>query len=202
MRWSWSPKGSDEYVRTYRAVMKKTIRAILEAASSGSAYEALDEAEAIETAMEVLTRKGMSEETAKAQADGLKACARDVLLLTSGRAVQSESSPAPPPAAAAEREIEQDDQAAEKKEELEAKYVVSVGARRHGARPIDCLHSRSGCWRGRGLTFAHYELLFDDVPLAGSYNAVCKTCWPSGLPGSGEQEASGSEVEDSSSSSS
>ena len=199
----WSPKGSDEYVRTYRAVMKKTMRSILMASRCDSAFQTLDEAEAIETAMAALIRKGMDEAVVKAQSESLKDCAREVLRLAHSGPVEVHPSPGPPLAAAADLESTPDEQASENKEEREAKFVVSVARRRDRSKPVDCLHSRSGCWRGRSLAFANYELIFEDLPPAAAYNMVCRTCWPAGLPeGGAEAESGGSDGEGSSSSSS
>jgi hypothetical protein len=65
----------------------------------------------------------------------------------------------------------------EKVSEDEAKYVISEGYRGKVAR----LHRRDGCYRGRNLSFASYELVFGE-PSQNSFTDVCRSCWPRGGP--------------------
>ena len=81
------------------------------------------------------------------------------------------------------QEIDKAHKEQEKEEEEEGKalYVVSVARRRNSSCTVACLHSRTGCYRGRGLVFANYELIHEHPPPPNAYNQVCKTCWPVGL---------------------
>jgi hypothetical protein len=179
----WSPSGSDEYVRTYRSVMKKTMGILLCAVGGIESYRVLDEAEAYETAMAVMVRKGMSTVVSGKECELVKLRAKSVLDLLEDLAF--ENIPSPPPQVSGllpEVPVIVDEQEVDEKEEKEAKYVVSVGRRNNRTRPVDCLHLREGCWRGRGLVFSSYELILVDPPPEGSYSMVCKTCWPTGRP--------------------
>jgi hypothetical protein len=179
----WSPSGSDEYVRTYRSVMKKTMGILLGAVAGVDPYQVLDEAEAYETAMAVMIKKGMSASISGTVCDGVKQRARAVLDLLENLASEGLSPPAPSFVGQLPEATEVDgERGLDEKEEKEAKYVVSVGRRNDRSRPVDCLHLRDGCWRGRGLVFSNYELILVDPPPEGSYSMVCKTCWPSGRP--------------------
>ena len=73
------------------------------------------------------------------------------------------------------------EQEKEEEDENKALYVVSVARRRNSSCTVACLHSREGCYRGRGLVFANYELINEHPPPPNSYNEVCKSCWPVGL---------------------
>ena len=68
------------------------------------------------------------------------------------------------------------------KDEDEAKFVVNVGRRSWKTGPVATLHSRTGCWRGRDLSFNNYELIMGDVPDKSAYELVCRRCWPAGPP--------------------
>ena len=179
----WSPSGSDEYVRTYRSVMKKTMGILLGAVVGMESYQVLDEAEAYETALAIMIKKGMSAVIAGKDCELVKQKAKSILDLLENLACEDIPAPAPQfvgqvpgaPDIIEEQEIDE-------KEEKEAKYVVSVGRRNNRTRPVDCLHLRDGCWRGRGLVFSSYELILVDPPPEGSYSVVCKTCWPTGRP--------------------
>ena len=198
----WSPSGSDEYVRTYRSIMKKTMGVLLEAVKGDSPYQALDEAEAYEAATAVMIRKGIDEETASAACEVAKSRARSVFGLLWG---QTDQSPPKTGLSGAARLPEVPDtieeQRGEEREEEKAKFVVSVGNKKRKGGAVDCLHRRDGCWRGRGLVFSSYELIFDDPPDSNSYSEVCKTCWPSGRPAFPRGEAKSDDSDEESSSS-
>ena len=55
----------------------------------------------------------------------------------------------------------------EEKDEQEAKCVIAEGRRSSGGT-VASLHSRTGCYRGRGLTFRSFELVFITL-VAASY---------------------------------
>ena len=82
----------------------------------------------------------------------------------------------------------------EEGEEQQAKYVLSVGKRRSRSAPVNCLHRRDGCYRGKNLTFACYEMVSD--PSACLYDSICKSCWPLGAPVFAEKYAEAQDSED------
>ena len=176
----WAPSGSDEYIRTYRGIMRKVVTAVVQATQTKDVYKEMDEAEAYESVMLKAMRKGIPEEQARKDCASVKGKAKQILDMIAQLATK-ESSPSKPTAISYEKgaegtayEAKENDQ-----EEQHAIYVVSVASR--ARRPVACLHSRSGCWRGRGLAFGDYELICEHPPPTNAYNAVCKACWPSGL---------------------
>jgi hypothetical protein len=163
--------------------MKKTMGILLGAVVGMESYQVLDEAEAYETAMAVMVKKGMSADIAGKECEMVKQRAKSVLDLLDNSACEDITAPAPHfVGQVPEAQDIIEEQEIDEKEEKEAKYVVSVGRRNNRTRPVDCLHLRNGCWRGRGLVFSSYELILVDPPPEGSYSVVCKTCWPTGRP--------------------
>ena len=183
----WSPTGSDEYVRTARVMTRKAVAAIMDATRKDNAYHILDEAEAFETVSVKMAKKGASRQLADHDCKQAKANAKMVLELVKAHVSTGGSTspksvdtlvPAQAPRVGSSANTRDDT------EEEEAKYVVSVARRRSRARSdtVACLHSRAGCYRGRGLVFDNYELILIDPPPVNSYNVVCRSCWPSGTP--------------------
>ena len=64
----------------------------------------------------------------------------------------------------------------DEQDEQEAKCVIAEGRRSSGGT-VACLHSRTGCYRGRGLTLSSFELVCG-TPAAASYTDCCRSCWP------------------------
>ena len=193
----WSPSGSDEYVRTYRAVVRKTMTVLTDAVRGGMAYNLLDEAEAYETAVAALVRKGLDPVAAKILETSAKEKAKVILDALKVHALAASGTKArfiEPSTARTEEEINEEKM--EGKEEDEAKYIISVGRRRHGPT-VDCLHRKGGCWRARSLAFSSYELVSLDPPPSASYGTVCKQCWPLGDPDFDADEDGDSSDEDS-----
>ena len=56
----WSPGGCEDYVRTYRAVVKRLVGKFVSAARSPTAFDDLDEADAIDDAQRVAVLRGPS----------------------------------------------------------------------------------------------------------------------------------------------
>ena len=174
--------GSDEYVRTHRAIIRRVVTLILQAVQDEDAYRLTDEAEAFETVRTKLIKKGVSPDLAELECAEAKEKAKIVLKLvgSNSRPTASESSRS---AVEDKQELDKAHKEQEKEEEEEGKalYVVSVARRKNSSCTVACLHSRSGCYRGRGLVFANYELIHEHPPPPNDYNHVCKTCWPVGL---------------------
>ena len=210
----WTPSGSDEYVRTSKRVVRQALTLVVSAATGDGAYEATDEAEAYEKMAAKKVKEGGGKEEIDADLRKAKDNAKKVfedLKKAKGTNVgngivndieeemkdtkaSQASGPVAPPG------IEEGEDEKEAKEEKSAKYVVSEVRRSHGW--VCTLHSRTGCYRGRGLSFRSYELIFDDTPPAASYQEVCRTCWPMGPPSFDVNATGGTEVSDRSASTS
>ena len=54
----WSPEGSDDYVRSYRALTKKLLSKFCEAVKAGNAYEDLDEDHTFSDLKDAMEMKG------------------------------------------------------------------------------------------------------------------------------------------------
>ena len=68
----------------------------------------------------------------------------------------------------------------EEEDEQEARYVIAEGRRSSGGT-VACLHSRTGHYRGGGLTFRSFELVCGTLA-AASYTDYCRSCWPQAGP--------------------
>ena len=55
----WSPSGSEEYVRTYRAMMRKLVNVFVVSTSRGDGYTGLEEGEALEVIADKMVKKGV-----------------------------------------------------------------------------------------------------------------------------------------------
>ena len=210
----WTPSGSDEYVRTSKRVVRQALTLIISAATGDGAYEATDEAEAFEKMAAKRVKEGgnqeetdndlkQAKENAKKVIEDLKKYKETSVVNNVVREIGDEgkdtkayqaSGPVAPPG------VEEGDVEKEAKEEKDARYVIAEVRRSHGW--VCTLHSRTGCYRGRGLSFRSYELVFEETPPAASYQEVCRTCWPMGPPTFDMKAIGGTEVSDRSASTS
>ena len=163
----WSPDGSDDYVRTYRAAVKNLIMSFIGTVHSGRSYLAFDEEDAyVQVGKRVVESAGAPEAVEAAIAD-LKALAEDAskdMAVDVELASPTEVATLSPPGL----------EAGPGEEETEAKYIIVYTRGRKCAR----LHSVGGCWRARQMEFADYEMIEEDLPDRSKYNAVCRGCWP------------------------
>ena len=169
--WSWSPSGSDDYVRTYRALMNTLAKKFRAMVSGGDVLKAADEEEAIEEVKVYASRFGN-------QAPEVLQDAADRLLVTTkvfyGR-LAMDPGVSPSPVAPAVAEV---DPLEDKVVEAAPRYVIVRSKRGAMLR----LHRAGGCWRAQTLTFASYELCdLDPVPRA-LYSHYCHACWPRAAP--------------------
>ena len=195
----WSPSGSDDYVRSYRAVVRNLARRFRQAVLAPNAFYDLDEEEAYVGAGKFARR--FCGPGGQAENERLQCCikdARDFLQELSTGAQGTEACPAPAavgprlsPTEAVDDEPEEEDVPAEE-------YIISVSGTGLGHRAKKSrLHRRNGCYRARQLRFQNFEVVnFTPVP-DHMFDSVCKACWPSGGPG--EEVSSGSSSSSSSS---
>jgi len=175
----WSARGSDEYVRTYRVLLKEAAAKIVRSMAGPSVYEKFDEDQVADNMGERLRARGLGEEIVAEQIAIFQVTSKNVCglfgSLPAGREQPEEGQPVQAlkmKTAAAETKEGQD-----KEEGDQALYVIAEGYRGTVAR----LHKRDGCYRGRGLCFKSYELVCG-APSPNSYTSVCRTCWPGGDP--------------------
>ena len=178
----WSPSGSDDYVRTYRAVVRSLAKKFRTAACSASAFTDLDEEDAICGARKFASRCGVGspEEMEQAVRDLV-----DTAKYFTGELSASPGSTAPLERAGATRLDERPAEAeacGEEAAEPEGLYVISVSGTGAGHKAKHArLHRRDGCYRARQLRFHDYEILDFSLVPEELYNSICKVCWPSGV---------------------
>ena len=153
----WGASGSEEYVRTSRAVIKRSLLVIVQAARSREAFDVFDEAEALEILGKRLVDRGQDKDKVKDMVETAILTAKAVISEVEGEVKESGTRSAgwveareEPPLLPLEPKPDEvpDEEAAEQKQELEAKFVISVGRRRWSTGLVSTLHLRGGCWRG------------------------------------------------------
>ena len=199
----WSPSGSDEYVRSAKVVMRRTIEKVVEAATAQGAYATTDESEAFETLGKKMTRTGRDKDEVTAEVEEVKEKARRIFdgMRKAREQHKTEEKDAeqtgeegrvPAPVVVAPEVLDEPEEVSDKK----ALYVAAVARRNNPHRIVTTLHSCVGCYRGRMHSFRDFELLFEE-PSPGQYDEVCRSCWPSGPP-TFNQQAKGTEETDAS----
>ena len=174
----WSPSGSDDYVRTYRAVVRTLARRYKAAVSAKKAYEDLDEEDAVEeVAGRIKSKFDVDPDELDEAKSVFKGRVKEIFEHLEGRAPAEGVQPAP--AAAAAQAVGAAVQSpTEELEDLPPLYVLAHSGRSRKPR----LHLREGCYQARGLRFKNYELLdMNEVPM-DMYGEYCRKCWPAGNP--------------------
>ena len=93
--------GSDEYVRTYRMIIRRILGAVSSAVSANTAYQRLDEAEGYETVEAKLQKKGIGKADLAHDCAVLKDSARMICSsLGPGRSEVGVGTPQSPPGTA------------------------------------------------------------------------------------------------------
>ena len=187
----WQPEGSDQYVRTYNAVVGRLQRTYAETVRRKSVYEVLDEGAILEDMKVWLTTLWSVEEaTAQGAVEAWKVKLR---WLRESRSIPTEeddevspTSVASPDASDMEKERAARDTDAKKRrvameEERDGGYVVVY--RRAGRGTLHRLDA-SGCWMAKKRGFAKSEI-FAECPEPERYSVCCKLCWPLETQGQG-----------------
>ena len=199
----WSPGGSEDYVRTYRAVVKRLVGKFVLAARGPAAFDDLDEADAIDDMQRVAVLRGGEEAVQGEDVARLLELSRKLFgrketenlefkvveeyvsecleLQMGGGSVPEEAlassvstSSAPNLARPADRLEEKDDSDVE----LDAKFVIASTDRGR----IRTIHRVQGCWRASSLAFTEFELVAEVAPQPGSFDRYCRICWPRDEP--------------------
>ena len=180
----WQPSESDEYVRTYRATVKRLTAQAQEVCHSYEHYRLLDEEDTLCEGVKRLVERGYVEADLKVQADVLAAVFDRVARSLARQAPDVEAVPEAPQAAepVVMDGVDWEDQ------ELEAKYLIAYGRN----RVRKCLHRCNGCKRARDGNFADLEYVVEDVPDSSRYNATCTWCFRDGEVEDSDHESSSS----------
>ena len=171
----WSPSGSDEYVRTYKNLMRGLVSKLWAALLAGDLARTFDEEDGIQEAA-LLAQRRQGGQREDYEQDG------KLLLERSSRFYQDFSKccagwVATPPADVKLPEAPEL-QEAEGEDENSAKFILSVTSRGQVTR----LHKAGGCWRATALSIKHYSLVHDKFVDESRYHLVCKDCFPQDRP--------------------
>jgi hypothetical protein len=175
----WSPSGSDDYVRTYRSLVKGLAARFRSLVMAGAIFDALDEDDAISDVVSIIEGK-LEGEGAKVKEAGQ---ALVVLSKTFYQALAAAAGDvrAGPPSAAGPAINPEPATGEHVQDEVPAPYLIAMTG--HGR--ILCLHRREGCWRSRALEFRSFEWV-DMSPVPEElYTRHCLLCWPGDGPVSG-----------------
>jgi hypothetical protein len=162
----WCPSGSDDYVRTYKVLMRSLATRLRGMLEQGDTFEVADEGDAMEDVLVFMSTKGreVSSEVHKASEDIMvkaKKFYRQVAEVAGVAAPQVAE-----PCTVEAVEVEKDE---------ESSLFVIASSKRGTAL---CLHRREGCWRAVGLVFHQYELYNESPVPACLYKTFCRDCWP------------------------
>ena len=169
----WSPSGSDDYVRSYRALVKRVLGVLRDTVKCGRAYEELDEDNAWDEAVEALVGKGGSREDLRKKVEGIRSVAGETLRSLSKA---DQEIPTPQEAQRSGKEGIEDATAGEAESDAEENYVIAIY---RGGRS-QTLHKAGGCWRAQQRRFQKYTVL-PDLPSCDKYTRVCRDCWARGM---------------------
>ena len=187
----WQPEGSDQYVRTYNAVVGRLQRVYAETVRRKGAYEVLDEGAILED-IKVWLASFWSVEEATAQG-AVEAWKVKLQWLRTSRSVQRQEEGQESPTSIAspdESDVEKERLAREAdvkkrrialEEERDGGYVIVY--RRAGRGTLHRLDA-SGCWMAKKRGFAKSEM-FAECPEPERYSVCCKLCWPLETQGQG-----------------
>ena len=179
----WAPRGGDEYVRTYRSLMRSLAKRFRSALGGADLYTLLDEEEVCEGILTKLKSAKMEEDAARGAVQAFRVTVKGVMgnfdIIGEPTEVSIQEPAKEVMKDIAEEDFQQDQEMieAEAKDKDDFDYIIAAGFR----RKVNRLHLRHGCWRTRQMSFASFDLV-EGTPSANSYTHVCRDCWPRGDP--------------------
>ena len=181
----WAAGSSEEYVRTYRAVIRRLTVGFVHVSTTPGAYETFDEAEAYEAVRDRLRAGGAAPNGVDSECEVMKERARTILAAIERESEKDSKAMTPTTprynaavVSAPVAGVDEGDDAEEMQEEDWAFFVLAFDTR----RKTTTLHWRKGCYRGRRLLFKQYQLVFEEKPAPGSFTTTCRSCWPTQAP--------------------
>ena len=167
----WSPSGSDDYVRTHRAMVKELLLRFTSTVGAGRSYDSFDEEEAIEDVRIRVMKRGYVGLVVDPLIKSLKENAARICKDCGGaETLASPTEVASLPTLEGFGDMAPDSEA----EGPPAKYMVVYTRGRKIAR----LHKVDGCWLARRKSFQDFELIAVEPPPRELYNKYCANCWP------------------------
>ena len=184
----WSPEGSDDYVRSYRAMVRRLVLMFVRAARCADSYKALDEDNTYADIERRLVMRHGEQEGIKTLVQNLIKAAKEFAVKNAQADVVRK--PDVPEEAAAQLVKELTDAHDESgDQECVEGFILAVTQKKKRAT---CLHRGGGCWRARSLAFRDYEVVEGGPPESHLYDRFCRVCWPASDPRGGGSEASSS----------
>jgi hypothetical protein len=162
----WSATGSDEYVRTYKVLVRSLAMRVRSMVTEGKTFVMADEEEAVDDVLRYVEAKGneISPELRAAAAKFVEVARVFYAEIAQVSVVVPQHLP----------EVCKADLAVVEEAEEVAPFIIAC-TKRGASR---CLHKGNGCWRARGLAFLTYELCHSSPVPAPLYNTHCRDCWP------------------------
>jgi hypothetical protein len=168
----WSPSGSDDYVRTYRALMICLAARFRQMILGGEILKAADEEDAVEDVRRFAAKYHAQEAVAEVR-EAAHRFFTTAKVFYGLLAMTSTVSLLPPVPLATVDPLDE-----KPEEEPAAKYHIVLSKKGAMLR----LHKAGGCWGAQNLAFASYEVCNHDPVPQNLCSHFCHTCWPSGGP--------------------
>ena len=180
----WCPEGSDVYVRTYNAIVRKMQRKLVSVLRGETAYEDLDEGSILEELKAWLTEKwtvpeDQAESVVEAWKDQIGAKGRPqavIPLSEDDTTIYDDSQSDKGGDEPAQKDPKKRKIGDPLEEEREGNYVVVY--RRAGQGTLHRLGSK-GCWMAKKRYFVSSEV-HENMPEPEVYTLRCKLCWGGG----------------------
>jgi len=173
----WAPEASDQYVRTYKTLVRRLVGKFVAEVKGGGAWTNFDEEDAYLALLASIQSKA-PKQTNAGMVKALSIEARSLLKELGGQGGKGEETRAEETEVLKSVAADLGEKGGETEEdgegETDDKYVISISQRGTVYR----LHKANGCWRARGLKFSHYVGVPTHPPNPTSYTSVCKDCWP------------------------
>ena len=195
----WRAEGSDEYVRTYKAMVKR-MHLVFRACLQKDVYQGFDEEDALQDVKKNLSDRSLWTDEARVELERLVVFAKYFAMKLVKDNVDDELAGLLVRAAASGVEADEEPNeehnggtagAVVQSTPQVVRFVVSESARGRVFR----LHLHDGCWRARQRAFSKYAEFLENTVPPSEYNLICANCFGT----SGFEE---NEVEDSGSSAS
>eukprot|EP00435_Cladocopium_sp_Y103_P044620 s1206_g12.t1 len=190
----WTPEGSDQYVRTYNAAVKRMQHQYAEAVRGGSSYELFDEGTVLEDLKDWLVVKwGIAKEVAAEAVDAWKfrVCPEETFAgmlekseVAAGAAEVPKKGPAGRNADSSQSDSDSssstESTGAKKRkverlsEERESGFIVVYNRIDRGKLHRD---GKQGCWMAKQRRFKRASV-YSELPGPETYTTRCQLCWP------------------------
>ena len=186
----WAPAGSDEYVRTYRAVVRRSAQVLRSTVTHPNLLVNSDEDHLAGEVARYLAKKGYDPAEAAAAGNGFLEASKlfhaDLATYSSEEGAAGEVQD-PPPARPEEAPVRaQEDEA--------PVFVIALSNENKVLR----LHRKDGCWHSRNLAFKSFELFEGPSVPDHLYTSYCKKCWPEEGPTTATVQDEASDSDDTS----